>query len=258
MITTALLIWETFLIAHSVQYSTVNKQQPPEFERGAAFIFIYQVVTSESVSQVRLFFPFPTSSDANIDEANSIFLKSIQKLSRVQRHVQQAGSNNMTNNESHIPITQQMDNMYKYLKQEVIEAQLELNTLSAIAESFFPPVASLGTPRKRRSIDEEEAHNRTRLLIGAVAALAAGTGFIIGEPSKDAACNALSIFIFCDSTEDLERELDQVTKHQKTQQQAFQTVQDQNNEKLALLRDGIRLTQKSVEPIKEDTYTQIS
>ena len=56
----------------------------------------------------------------------------------------------------------------------------------------------------------------------------------------------------------MERELDQVTKQQKTQQKAFQTVQDQNNEKLSLLRDEIRLTQESVEKIKEDNYTHIS
>ena len=148
--------------------------------------------------------------------------------------------------------------MHNHLKTEIKEAQSELNTLSAIAESFFPPVASLGTPRQRRSIDVEEPYNTTRRLIGAVAALAAGTGFILGEPIKDAACNALSIFNLCDSTDDLERELDEVTKQQKTQQQAFQTVQDQNNEKLALLRDEIRLTQESVERIKNDTYTHIS
>ena len=52
----------------------------------------------------------------------------------------------------------------------------------------------------------------------------------------------------------MERELDQVTEQQRTQQQAFQTVQDQNNEKLALLQDEIRLTQESVEKIKEDSY----
>ena len=151
-----------------------------------------------------------------------------------------------------------MVNMYKCLKQEVSEAQIELTTLSEVAESFFPPDSAQGTTRQRRSLDEDEPHNRTRRLIGAVAALAAGTGFILGEPIKDAACNALSIFNLCDSTEDLERELDQVTKQQKLQKQAFQTVQDKNNEKLALLRDEIRLTQESVEKIKEDTYTHIT
>ena len=104
-----------------------------------------------------------------------------------------------------------MDNLYKYLMQEVNEAQIELNTLSDVAEAFFPPESSPGTTRQRRSIDEDEPHNRTRRLIGAVAALAAGTGFILGEPIKDAACNALSIFNFCDSTEELEQEFDHVT-----------------------------------------------
>ena len=79
---------------------------------------------------------------------------------------------------------------------------------------------------------------------------AAGTGFILEEPIKDTACNALSIFKLCDSTEDLERELDQVTKQQKTHQQVFQTVRDQNNEKPALFQDETRLTQESLEKIK--------
>ena len=48
-----------------------------------------------------------------------------------------------------------------------------------------------------------------------------------------------------------------MTKQQKTQQQAFQTVQDQNNEIFALLRDELRLTQESVERIEQDTYTNI-
>ena len=176
----------------------------------------------------------------------------------MQYRVGQAGCNNNTFNESHIPVVQQMENMYNHLKTKTNEEQSELNTLSAIAESFFPPTASLGTSRQRRSTAEEESHNRTRRLIGAVAALAAGTGFILGEPIKDGACNALSIFNLCDSTGEIERELDQVTNQQKTQQQAFQMVQDKNNEKLALLGDEIRLTQKSVERFKNDTYTRIS
>ena len=237
---------------------TLNKQPLPEVERGAAFIFKYKVVTSESESQIRLFSPFPTLSDVNIDGVHAITLESNQKLSRMQHRVEQAGCNNLTFNESHISVLQQMENMHNHLKTEINEAQSELNTPSAIAESFFPPVESLGTPRQSRSIDEEEPHNRTRRLIGAVATLAAGTGFILGEPIKDAVCNALSFFNLCDSTEDLERELDQVTKQQKTQQKAFQTVQDQNNEKLALVRDEILLTQESVERTKQDTYTHTS
>ena len=54
-----------------------------------------------------------------------------------------------------------MDNKYKYLWQEINEAQLELNILSDIAEFFFPPESSPGITRRRRSIDEDETHNRT-------------------------------------------------------------------------------------------------
>ena len=76
------------------------------------------------------------------------------------------------------------------------------------------------------------------------------------EPIKDAACIALSNFNLCDSTKKLERELDQVTKQRKTQQQAFQTMLDENNEKLALLQDEISLTQESVEKTNDDNQTQ--
>ena len=87
--------------------------------------------------------------------------------------------------------------------------KIKLNTLSDFAEPFFPPETSPATTRQRRSIIEDDPHNRRRRLIGAVAALAAGSRSIIGEPIKDAACNALSFFNHCDSTEELERELDQ-------------------------------------------------
>ena len=90
-----------------------------------------------------------------------------------------------------------MDKMYKYLKQEDREAQLELNTLSDFAETFFPPESLPGTTRRRRSVNEDEPHNRTRRLIGAVAALAAGTGLTLGEAIKIAGCIALSIFNLC-------------------------------------------------------------
>ena len=51
--------------------------------------------------------------------------------------------------------------MYNHLKTGIHEAQSELNTLSAIAESFFPPIASLGTSRQRRSTAEEEPNTTT-------------------------------------------------------------------------------------------------
>ena len=92
-------------------------------------------------------------------------MESIQKLSRMQFCVPQARCNTIRFNESYIPVTQQIDNMYKYLKQEVNEAQFEPNTLSDNAESFFPPESSPGTTRRKRSFNEDELHNRTRRIL---------------------------------------------------------------------------------------------
>ena len=88
----------------------MNKQQVPEFERGAAFIFKYQFVTSENENQVRLFSPFLTLPDVNIDSVRVIVLESNQNLSRMQHRVTQTGCNNSTSNESHIPVLQQVEN----------------------------------------------------------------------------------------------------------------------------------------------------
>ena len=87
----------------------------------------------------------------------------------MQYRVAQAVCNDIMFNEPHIPVLQQMENMHNHLKTAINKAQSELNTLSAIAETCFPPVASLGTPPHRRSIDEAEPQNRARRLIGAVA-----------------------------------------------------------------------------------------
>ena len=80
----------------------------------------------------------------------------------MQYRVAQTGCNNITLNGSQIPVLQQMENTHHHFKTEINEAQSELNTLSTIAECFLPPVASLRTPRQRRSNDEAEPHNRTR------------------------------------------------------------------------------------------------
>ena len=104
--------------------------------------------------------------------------------------------------------------MHKYLEREVNEAQLQLNTSTNDAESFFLPASFLRNTRRRRSTETEELHNQIRHFFVAVAALAAATEFILGGPINGAACNALSIFNLCDSREDLERELHQMTKQQ--------------------------------------------
>ena len=85
-------------------------------------MYIHQVVTSESGSQVRLLSLFPTLPDVNLDGVLAIFLEGNQHISRMQLSVAQAGHKLITFNESHIPVTEQMANTYKYLKQKFQEA----------------------------------------------------------------------------------------------------------------------------------------
>ena len=79
-----------------MQYSTVNKQRLSEFERGAAFIFKYQVVTSESEGQVRIFSPFSTLPEVNLEGVHDILRVINQQLARMPSRVGQAGCNNVT------------------------------------------------------------------------------------------------------------------------------------------------------------------
>ena len=63
----------------------MNEQQLPAFERLVnafdAFIFKYQLVTSEKERQIRLFSFFPTLLDVNIDGVHDTIRKTNQKLS---------------------------------------------------------------------------------------------------------------------------------------------------------------------------------
>ena len=203
----------------------MKKHQLPDFVRGAAFIYKYQNCYNRKRKSSSTILSFPTLPDVNIDGVHAFDLESNQKTSRMHYRVARAKCNNVTFNESHIPVAQLMEYMHNHLKNEINEVQFELNTLSDIAQSFLPPAASHGrTPRQRRSMNDKASHNRTRRLIGAVAAVAPATGFILGEPIKNAACNALSFFNPCDSTDDLEREHNQVTKQQASQQKEIQKI----------------------------------
>ena len=125
--------------------------------------------------------------------------------------------------------------MYNYPKTEVTEAKAELKAFNENAKSFPPPALLPRNQRIRRWTDVEGPHIRRKGLIGTTAALIAGTDIILGELFDRAECNAHFNFNLYGSTEDLEQEWDQVTVSQKTQLKAFQTVQDQSYEKLALL-----------------------
>ena len=85
---------------------------------------------------------------------------------------------------------------------------------------------------------------RSKRFIGALAALAAGAGLIHGDPLKEAACTAVSIFNLCHDTSSLSQDVDQILKTQEETTATLQRVQSANDENFFLLGNEVRETQK--------------
>ena len=74
-----LLLFQTCLaITH---YSTYLNEDPeaPVFKKGAAFLFKYQTVTSESKSKVRVFSRFPKTPEMNLTGAEHMLVTAIAR-----------------------------------------------------------------------------------------------------------------------------------------------------------------------------------
>ena len=126
--------------------------------------------------------------------------------------------------------------------------------------SFLVQLLNLQTAiiAQKSTVSRKGTHNpRRRLFPWCFAALAVGTGHILGACIKDAAYNAFSIENVCESTDDSAPELDQATTQQKIQQKPFKQY-NTKNEKLARLHDDIRVTEASFKRIKKITCKHIS
>ena len=176
-----------------VQFSTHlnDGSDTPIFEKGAAFVFKYQAVTSESESKVRVFSPFPRLPEINLTEAYSLVAHrghsdTLAGMNTVKRR-QTAASE-----EAYELLFNRMDEQLNILEKEIAEAKADRNRLEEIATSFLP----------QQSMLAGNTGSRSPRAVGLFAAAAGAAGLILGDPVKDAACSALSIFSFCsDNTE---------------------------------------------------------
>ena len=139
-------------------------------------------------------------------------------------------------NETYGPLMTQLKDRVKLIKLEVKQATDEQDKLADVMKSFLlkqyqRDVATL--PRSKR-------------FIGAIAVLAAGAGLILGDPLKDAAYTAVSIFNLCDDTSSLSQDVDHILKTQEEIIATLQRVQSANDENFFLLGNEIRVTQQSV------------
>ena len=188
-----------------VQLSTHlnDESDTPIFKRRAAFVFKYQAVTSESESKVRVFSPFPRLLEINLTEAYSLVahrghLDTMAGMNTVKK-CQTAASE-----EAYELLFNRIDEQLKILDREIAEAKTDQNRLVEIATSFLP----------QQSMLAGNTGSRSRRAIGLIAAAAGAAGLILGDPVKDAACSALSIFSSCSDNTELEADVENMLKQQ--------------------------------------------
>ena len=144
-------------------------------------------------------------------------------------------------NETYGLLKTQLKDSVELIKLEVKQATDEQDKLTDVMKSFLPKeyqrdVATL--PRSKR-------------FIGAIAALAASPGLILGDPLKEAACTAVSIFNLCDDTSSLSQDVDQILKTQEETIATLQRVQSANDENFFLLGTEVRATQQNVKNLRD-------
>ena len=167
-------------------YSTHLNDQPEVavFKKVAAFLFKYQAVTSESESKVRVFSPFPKIPDVNLTGAEELLNLTKIRITGIGGMYVQKVCEFQEINETYGLLMTQLKDRVDLIKLEVKQAIDVQEKLADVMKSFLPKqyqrdVATL--PRSKR-------------FIGAIAAVAAGVGLILGDPLKEAACTVVSIF----------------------------------------------------------------
>ena len=213
----------------------------PVFKKGAAFVFKYQAVTSESESKARNFSPFPRIPAINLTQARYM----VEAFKRAPDSIVVMYINEnckyMYFNETYALLLQQLETRVSFLEYELTAALEEKKSLFDVAISFIPPGA-------RR---DQQPGGRSRRAIGAIAAVAAGAGLVQGEPIKNAACNALSIFNLCKNNDALSRDVDNIMRTQDAIVKNLERVQTRNDKNFFLLGKEIKRTQESVRTLKE-------
>ena len=117
--------------------------------------------------------------------------------------------------------------------------------LLGVAESFAPP------PTKPNENKEQTGHSRQRRFFPALMAASGAAGLILGNPLKDAACSALSIFKLCSDNKHLKKDISTLMAQQNSFAEAMKTVQTTNDKKFVLLGSEISKTQENIKAIRD-------
>ena len=225
-----------------VQFSTHlnDKSDTPIFKKGAAFVFKYQAVTSESESKVRVFSPFPRLPEINLTEAYSLVahrghcdtLAGMNTVKRCQTAAWEEASGLLFN---------RIDEQLTKLDKEIAEAKTDRSHLVEIATSFLP----------QQSMLAGNTGSRSPGAVGLIAVAAGAAGLILGDPVKDAVSSALSIFSLCSDNAELEADVENLLEQQTVFQKPLERVQNRNDENFFLLGNEMKETQESVAKFTE-------
>ena len=204
----------------------------------------YQAVTSESESKVRVFSPFSKIPEVNLTGAEQMLATAIVRTTTLGSTYSNGNGNGCAIekiNETYDLLTQQLENRINMVKKEMSASVKDQNGLSEITKSFLPQIHRT----------EETSVKRTRRFIGAIAAIGAGAGLILGDPIKDAECTALSIFNMCRDNSQLSRDIEAALDTQQQTLLTLQRVQAKNDDNFFVLRNEVKETQHNVKQIKD-------
>ena len=216
----------------------------PIIQKGAAFIYNYQAVTSESESKVRVFSPFPklppvdlTAVDSLIDLVSNIHnkLTSLPFLETVASD-EPCAIAMYTSLDRANGLRESTEYRVHLLADERSAIAQDYAELLRVASSFAPPPMqppSIGTP-----------HHRQRRLVPALMAASGVAGLV----SRNAACKALSIFSLCSDNSVLKNNVRNLLQRQAAFEKSLHRVQQANNEKFFLLGTEIADTRRALKP----------
>ena len=127
-----------------------DESDTPIVKKGAAFVFKYQAVTSESESKVRAFSPIPRLPEINLTGAYSLVAHkghndTMARMNTLKK-CQTAASG-----DAYELLFNRIDEQLTILDKEIAEADKDRNRLVEIATSFLPQQSTLAGERNNRS-----------------------------------------------------------------------------------------------------------
>ena len=202
---------------------------------------MYQAVTSESESKVRVFSSFTIIPVVNLTGGEDLLNPAKTRITGIGGMYVQKVCEFQEVNEIYGLLVTQLKDRVDLIKLGVKKATDEQDKLADVMKSSLPK-------QYQRDVTTLP---RSKRFIGAIAALGAGAGLILGDPLNEIACTAVLIFNLCDDTSSLSQDVEQILKTQEETIATLQCVQSANDENVFLLGNEVRATHQIVKNLHD-------